>query len=308
MSTAFSIGEALASGFKLARARPLHVWAWGVVGAAPALIAVLLMLKLFGTLSPEALSGEGPPAEFIAEMIQFQIWSGLLNILQALMWVVVASAVFRAILFPDRATPYAGLKVGMDEVRVAVVGLAMIVALYAAMFVILLIAFAFGAALWFVSEAAAVTAGLLVACGAGLALWWLFLRCAMIMPASVALNDFAFVPGWKLARGQELRLLVLSVAIVFIVLAIELALFAVGAVILFLTVGANLFSLLAAAEQGATPDIDWGALLGWGLVAFVPLSWLHGFLNTVMLAPYAQACRSLLAQQPQDATPPVELG
>ncbi len=30
MTTAFSIGEALASGFKLTRRRPLQVWAWAL--------------------------------------------------------------------------------------------------------------------------------------------------------------------------------------------------------------------------------------------------------------------------------------
>ena len=36
---------------------------------------------------------------------------------QALIWVVVTAAIFRAVLFPDRPAPFAGLKVGMDEVR-----------------------------------------------------------------------------------------------------------------------------------------------------------------------------------------------
>ena len=38
----------------------------------------------------------------------------LANILQALIWVVVTAAIFRAVLFPERPAPFVGLKVGMD--------------------------------------------------------------------------------------------------------------------------------------------------------------------------------------------------
>lgn len=308
MTTAFSIGEALASGFRLTRRRPLQVWMWGVVMAAPSLIIGALMLRLFGAVSMEAMAAEEPSAAFVGQMIQFQAWSGLANILQALIWVVVTAAIFRTVLFPERRERFAGLKIGMDEVRVAVVALAMIVAFYAAAIVIGLVAFAIGVALWFVSEAAAVALGLLTALAAGLAVWGVLLRACLIMPVSVALGDFAFVPGWKLSKGQVLRLLGLSLAILAVVLAIELALLAIVAVVLFLLAGINVFNLAAMLDQGAPPEVDWGVLIPWGLAAFVPLSWLQGFLGTVMTAPYAEACRLLLAQGPQDEPRPVALG
>ena len=308
MTTAFSISEALASGFRLARRRPLQVWAWGVVSVAPSLLIGALMLRLFGSIALTDMASEEPSAAFVGQMLQFQVWSGLANILQALIWVVVTAAIFRAVLFPERQAPFAGMKLGMDEVRVAVVALAMIVGFYAAAIVIGLVAFAIGVALWFVSEMAAVALGLLTALAAGLAVWCVILRACLIMPASVALNDFAFVSGWKLSRGQVLRLLGLSLAIIAVVLAIELALLAVIAVVLFLAAGVNVFSLAAMLDQGAPPTVDWGVLIPWTLAAFVPLSWLQGFLTTVMMAPYAEACRSLLAQAPQDEARPVALG
>jgi len=308
MTTAFSISEALASGFRLARRKPLQVWMWGVALAAPSLIIGMLMLRMFGTISMEELAADEPSGTMVAQIMQMQAWSGLLNVLQALIWVAVAGAVFRAVLFPERPAPFAGLKVGMDEARIAVVGLALIVGFYASAVVVGLIAFAIGAGLWFVSAAAAVALGLLVAVAAGLAIWGVVLRASLIMPASVALNDFAFVAGWTLAKGQVLRLLGLSLLIVAVVLLIELALLMLVAVVLFLLAGVNVFSLAAMLEQGTPPDINWGAFIGWGLVAFVPLSWLHGFLTTITLAPYAEACRVLLAQAPQDEPRPVALG
>lgn len=308
MTTAFSIGEALASGFRLTRRRPLRVWMWGVASVAPSLLMGALMLRLFGAMALTDMGSEEASAVLVGQMVQFQALSGLANILQMLIWVVVTAAIFRTVLFPERADRFAGLKIGMDEVRVAVVGLAMIVGFYAAAIVIALIAFAVGAGLWFVSEAAAVAVGLLVAVAAGLAVWGVILRACLIMPASVALGDFAFVQGWKLSKGQVLRLLGLSLAIIAVVLAIELALLATVAVVLFLVAGLNVFSLAAMLEQGAPPTVDWGVLIPWAMAAFVPLSWLQGFLNTVMMAPYAEACRSLLAQAPQDAARPVALG
>jgi len=308
MTTAFSIGKALASGFRLTRRRPLQVWAWGVVSVAPSLVFGALILRLFGATALEDMASAEPSAAFVDQMMQFQVWSGLANLLQALIWVVVTAAIFRAVLFPERPAPWAGLKVGMDEIRVAVVALAMIVAFYAAAIVIGLLAFAVGAGLWFVSEMAAVALGLMTAVAAGLAMWGVLLRACLIMPASVALDDFAFVPGWKLSKGQVLRLLGLSLAIVFVVLAIELALLAMIAVVLFLAAGVNVFSLAAMLDQGAPPEVDWGVLIPWALAAFLPLSWLQGFLTTVVMAPYAEACRSLLAQGPQDEPRPVALG
>ena len=147
MTTAFSIGEALASGFRLTRRMPLRVWAWGMVQAAPSLLFGALMLRLFGAMSLEDVAADEPSAAFIGQMVQFQAMSGLANILQALLWVMVTAAIFRTVLFPERQAPFAGLRVGMDEVRVAVVGLAMIVGFYAAAIVIGLLAFAIGAGL-----------------------------------------------------------------------------------------------------------------------------------------------------------------
>ena len=307
MTAAFSIGEALASGFRLTRRRPLRVWAWGMASVAPSLLFGALMLRLFGAIAMEDMASGEPSAAFVGQMMQFQVWSGLANILQALIWVAVTAAIFRAVLFPERPAPFAGMKVGMDEVRIAVVALAMIIAFYAAAIVIGLLAFAIGAGLWFISEMVAVALGLLTALAAGLAVWALLLRACLIMPASVALNDFAFVAGWKLAKGQVLRLLGLSLAIIAVVLAIELALLGIVVVVLFLAAGINVFSLAAMLDQGAPPVVDWGVLIPWALAAFVPLSWLQGFLTTVMMAPYAQAASSLLAQGPQDEPRPVAL-
>ena len=308
MTTAFSISEALASGFRLTRRRPLRVWIWGMASVAPSLLVGALMLRLFGAMALTDMTTDEPSALIVGQMVQFQALAGLPNILQMLIWGAVTAAIFRAVLFPERADRFAGLKIGMDEVRVAVVGLALIVGFYVAAIVIALIAFAVGAGLWFVSEAAAVAVGLLVAVAAGLAVWGVILRACLIMPASVAIGDFAFVQGWRLSKGQVLRLLGLSLAIVAVVLAIELALLAIIAVALFLAAGLNIFSLVAVLEQGPPPTIDWGVLIPWALAAFVPLSWLQGFLNTVMMAPYAEACRSLMAQAPQDEARPVALG
>ncbi|MGH7025953.1 hypothetical protein [Brevundimonas sp.] len=78
------------------------------------------------------------------------------------------------------------------------------------------------------------------------------------MPASVALGDFAFVQGWKLSKGQVLRLLGLSLAIIAVVLAIELALLAVAAVVLFLVAGLNVFSLASHAGERRAADGELG--------------------------------------------------
>ena len=82
--------------------------------------------------------------------------------------------------------------------------------------------------------------------------------------------------------------------------------------------GVGLAATLAFAREGARlalisrnpaaiePILDFVRYMP--VVAFVPLSWLHGFLTTITLAPCAEACRVLLAQAPQDEPRPVALG
>ncbi|MEG1029871.1 MAG: hypothetical protein RSE34_07335, partial [Brevundimonas sp.] len=118
--------------------------AWGVLAAAPSLLFGAVTLRFFGAISIEELAAREPSATVMAQIVQFQAWSGLLNLLQALITVVIAAAVFRAVFFPERPVRFAGLKVGMDEVRLAIIGVAMAAGFYAAAIVIGLVAFAIG--------------------------------------------------------------------------------------------------------------------------------------------------------------------
>lgn len=305
MSGRFSIGEALGSGFTVIRRRPWAVLAWGALMTVPAILSLWLVLGLFDAFGVGVLEAEEPSPQAFAAMMQFQAGSWALNILQMLIYVLLITGIARAVFYPERRGRFFDLRLGMDEVRVAVTGLAFILGFYAAVLILALLAVAVGAALWSLSKPAGVGIGVLVAIAGGVGIAWAALRASLIMPASVALGDFAFVQGWRMTRGQAWRLLGLTLALVAVVLLIELAIMAV-AILIAMGFGFAFWSQLGAWFDGVDPqaawNVNWTLVLWIGLLATPFVAALYGAITAISVAPYASACRQLLAQTGRDET------
>ena len=208
MTQGFLIGDALTDGFRLIGRKPLNVMAWGILLTLPVLLSAFLVIDMLASIGVDAMAAEEPGPEAFAAIMRVQALSGLLNLLQMCVYVLVIAAVCRAVLWPGRAPGRIfDLRVGMDEARVAVACVAIMIGCYGVLFVILLLAFAFGAALWMVSEAAAMSLGVIVGLAGLVGVAWAALRASMIIPASVGLKDFAFVDGWRLTKGRVAPLL-----------------------------------------------------------------------------------------------------
>ncbi|HEY0101911.1 MAG TPA: hypothetical protein VGB60_00395 [Brevundimonas sp.] len=300
----FSIGTAIGDGFSLIRRRPLAVFVWGLLMIAPAAGSFALVFPAMGELiaqmpAPgEAEAYAGPPDQLMAQMMQLQAASMLLNIGLMLVMVVVYAAIFRTILRPGDSGAFS-LRVGMDELRIGVVGLAIGVGLYAAMLLLVVICAVVGFAVWTAGGRVlfAVVVGLLViaamvAACIGLA------RVSLIPPATLLYRDFAFSQGWRLAQGQTLRLFGLLVLIFLMILLVETVLL-IGGVTAFAASGLASgfdwtqtgpdFNPFAAVSAWVARNWYW-SVLG-GLVG----AFLYGVLMTLAIAPFASACRQLAA-------------
>ena len=295
----FSIGTAFGDAFSLVGRRPLSVFVWGLLILLPTATTLLVMIPMLGEVIASTDTGAEP--EF-SQMLQFQGISGLLNIVQLLIMAVVYTAVMRAIVRP-RETGFFSLRLGMDELRVAVVAVAVGIGVYLAMIVLLLLGAAIGYAVWQLDSPGnwmAIVALVLVLI---VGIWLMMARISLIAPASVLYRDFAFVQGWRLGRGQTWPLFGMMVLLAVIILIVEMAV--VLALLAAFGVGAA-FINLENAEVWANPA-NWGDPIPWLManwiwcaVGGVVVSFIYGMIMTLGIAPFASACRQLA----ESSTPP----
>lgn len=301
MTHGFQIDEALADAFRLIRRRPGDVFAWGVILTLPVLLSVVLMVHLLMSVGLEAMSESDPLSpEAVAALMRMQAWSMLINVVQLVGFVLIIGAVCRAVLWPERKPGrFFDLRVGLDEARVAVAGLAVMAGCYGVMLVVMLLAFAFGAAFWMVSETAAVILGVAVGLAGIVGIAWAGLRTSMIMPLSIASQDFAFVAGWRMTKGRVGVLLGLFVA-TFAVTIVVHVLFMVAAGLIALGVSIPFWPQLAGwaeSAQGGFPAFNPAVVAAAGVAAFVAIAAYYGVIVAVWIAPGVSACRQMLATQ-----------
>lgn len=295
----FSIGTAISDAFGLIRRRPLAVFVWGLIMVAPSAATIGLVWPMMGDMfaSMAADPGGAHDAAF-ADMMQFQALSGMLNIVQMLLMVVVYTAIMRAVLRP-REDSFFSLRLGMDELRVAVVGLAVLVAIYVGMMVLMLIGVAVGFAVWSAGSPTnwLVIVGLVVT--AVLAVCLAMARVSLIAPASVLYRTFAFAEGWRLGRGQTGPLFGMMLLLLLLILVIEVVVAAVG---LAIAVAAGIsggvdWTSLHSHNMDVNPfeglDAMFAANWPWFAVGAVVGAMVYGALVTLHIAPYASACRQL---------------
>ncbi|GAA0635662.1 hypothetical protein [Brevundimonas lenta] len=296
----FSIGASIGDAFALVRERPLSVFVWGLLILAPTYASMALMFPAMAAMMaamPEGATGAEAEAAasqaMMAQMMQVQLASMLLNIGQLLAMAVVYTAIMRAVLRPKEKSFFA-LRIGMDELRVAVVGLAIMVGLYAVMIVAVLLGMAVGFALWSVDQGLMVLGAVIMILAFMVALFWGMARVSMIAPASVLRRDFAFAEGWKLAAGKSWPLFGMMILIGLIILAIELVVVLIG-VGVFTGVAASADWSWIHSGDDALPEVaSWmAANWYWFAIAGVVVSLFYGIVLTLSIAPFASACRQL---------------
>ncbi|WP_339914956.1 hypothetical protein [uncultured Brevundimonas sp.] len=295
----FAIDTAFADAFRLIRGRPISVFVWGLLVVVPVIVGLGLMMPMMGAMIVEDIHGGLATGPDFARMLQFQGLSGLLNIVQMLVLVVVYTAIMRAIVRPTERA-FFSLRIGMDELRVAVVGLAIMVGIYAAVFALGLLGVAIGFGVW---QMGAPTNWLIIVAMVLIlvvGVWLAMARLSLLAPASVLYRTFAFAEGWKLGRGQTGRLFGMMLLLCLMILAIEMVLVMIGMVVLGITAtGMNWTEHMHDAAMWTDLE-DWREMTPW-LIANWPwcvllgvvLSFLYGMFVTLAVAPFASACRQL---------------
>lgn len=298
----FSIGTSIGDGFRLVTGRPLTVFVWGLLMLAPTFGAMALILPAMGEMfasmpDPDSAASmdEAFSEAMVGQMMQFQLASMLSNVVQLVVMAVIYTAIFRAVLRP-RERSFFSLRLGMDELRVAVVGLAIGVGLYAAIIVAVLLGVGVGFGVGASDTAAGIWAAVVLAFAVFLGVLWMMARVSLIAPASVLYRDFAFAQGWKLASGKGWALFGMNLLIWLMIMGIYM----IVALIIAVTIGgmvAAMMPALEAMQSDANPFAEMSALVAanwyWALVAALIGSMVYGALMTLMVAPFASACRQL---------------
>lgn len=297
----FSVGKAIGDAFGLIRSRPVSVFVWGLLLVGPMLAITAIMFPMLASLPVAETQTEEDMGPVMAQMMQFQLWSALLQLVQMLSMAVIYAAIFRAILRPAERSWFS-LRLGMDEVRIAVVGLAIGVGIYILAILMVLVGVMLGFAVHSLVQPSWPFITLMILGFLGV-FFWLLARTSLMAPASLMRRDFAFVEGWKLAKGQSLRLFGMMVLIVLIVLMIELVILVIGFA-LFAALNAGGLANFERAMEDSHPQVlgdvlpslatAWPWLVGGGLVA----SFFYGIFFVLTAAPYASACKQLSDRAP----------
>jgi len=297
----FSIGRALGDAFGLMARRPLAAFVWGLLVLGPVLIGVTVMFpamgSVFAEMSAEAAADSGVDQLVFAEMVRFQAASMLMNLGQLAGAVFAYTAIMRAVLRPHDHS-FFSLRVGMDELRVAVVGLAIGIGLYVALIIAILLGAALVATLWGLGKGLAIGVAVTLGLATLVAAFWGMARVSLMAPASVLYRDFAFVQGWRLAAGKAWPLLGMMLVILLIILAVEM-------IVALAALGAGLATWPADWREAANPLAalaNWASSnWPWLIIAALFGCLIYGFALILTIAPFASACRQLA----EDVTPPL---
>ncbi len=302
--TPFSISDAAGEAFRTGFGRPVATTVWGLVLLVPALILLGAAAPIIGELhAAGAFSTGGDPDALepgLEAIWQFQIWSQLSNIAQLLSVLLVTTAIGRAVLSGRRGEGAMFLRVGMDEVHVAVVGIAVGVGALLGLVMTALLALGIGFALWGVAEPWRTLSYVAMGGGIGMGFLLLWGRLALMAPASLRYRTFGFEQGWRLGRGQTWRLFALLLVMIAIALMLAVVLILLM-VVAAMALGAGAFAVddpeaVEAWLEGLAQRPGW--LIGAGLVLLLPIAWLQGFSQVLMTAPYARVVEVLAREAP----------
>lgn len=303
MKPHFSFDDAVGAPFALLRRRPLYLFAWGLPIAVLMAASYSALIPMMAALPLTPGPIEGGPGADVFDSMRLQALINGLNAVMYLVMLVTWTAAGRATLSPGLGDRFLFLRLGMDEVRVAVVLIAVFLGWYLALLLLILLGVGLGAALWSLDRTVLIGAmivyGLLV-----LALSvWALMRTSLIAPASLILQRFAFAEGWALTRGQVWKLIGLNLAVWVLTMVITLLVYGLCAGIVIgaffaqgLTWPQNL-ETLGDLQPLVRP------MIVPAIVAVLPLTFFAGWTMALYAGPQVRAARQLL-----DGVSPVRHG
>ena len=295
------VGKTAFAGFALVGRKPLAILGWAafilVLGILPVAGIMAAMGPAFADLVALGKSGVDPTPDQMMPLIStWYAANPILWVLSLLVRVMLAGAVFRAILEPKNSG-WAYLRLGMGEVMLGLVVICMVVLLGVGTMVWIGLSAGVGIALWQASHAA--TVGFCVVSGVALvvAIVWLSLRFSLAAPMSFAERNFRLFESWTLTRGNAGSLLLVAIIMVLIIMVLEAIVGALALAAAF--AGAGLGGLHHLDEQAIQaffrqpPEALLRQVGPWLLVGGIVASLIGAVATAIVTAPWAEAYRQL---------------
>lgn len=292
-----SATEAAFEGFRVARRSPLAIVWWS--GAYLLMFAVVFLIggpalvQVMGQAQALETSGDPSMEDIRALGESYASFVGWIIPPAIIIGAMLNAAVARAVIRPaDSAFGY--LRLGMDEVRVFVVSLAVgVLITVVSMLIFAVIGVLAGAAgatgqtwLWLV---------IVLASFAGIAaIVWLMVRLSLAIPITVAERRMAILSSWSLTKGYFWPLFGIAVIAAIMSIIVSLLGGIVAAPLTLLTGGLNTLSTQEGASLIELIQVGWPALLAWGVVNAV----LSALQVAVLYAPFSAAYLQLKGAAP----------
>lgn len=289
----FKPTEAAFEGFRIVRRRPLALIGWSLLCIVVTGVTLVLAFDRLSSFMAAVKALEGVTEPSGADMERLgRLYAGLLGWavpLGVAFGAVLNAAIARAVLTPG-ADAFGYMRLGMDEVRVAVatfvVALVMGLAASAVFGVVVLLA---GVA---VTGGQSALAGLAILLGLGgvVLLAWMAVRLSLVVPITVAEKRIAPFESWTLTKGRTLPLIGMAV----IAFAMSMVVSFLGSVVfmpLTLSFGAGLEGL------GAYEGVTIRQALSTAAAPLAILVIVNGILTAmqtaIIYAPFAAAYRDI---------------
>ncbi len=295
----FSATDAAFEGFRLVRRNPLVLLAWTllylVVGVAsllamssmaPAIAELGVLAEALNASEPQSFDDVAPVLNAYGRLLSGMGW---LIVLSIVINIMLSTAVARSVLAGNAKDAFGHVRLGMDELRAAVVTLVlMIVFSLIAVVVFLLVGLVAGFA------AAAIDAwgwvvgltGFLAAAGFMI---WLTVRLSLAIPITVAEKKMAFFDSFRVTRGRFWPLL----GMIFLALVMALL---VGLLSMLISLPISLMSGIGNPSLSDDPAAMLSAYSftnPWVLAYTAINAVISALVFGVMYAPFAAAYRDL---------------
>lgn len=293
------VGRAATAGFGVIARNPVAVLVWGLVFFA---LTILPLVLMFGTIGPAIAeyvqsaptAGSDPDLSGMMRLQgQMMAANSLAQLGQLVAQVLLMCAIFRAVLTPED-NRWFYLRVGTGELMAGLmmifVGILILMGIFGAVLTAIIIIAGAAAA----SAEAAVVLGIIAVLALIAGGVWLALRFSLAPVMAFVQRGFPLVEAWKLTQGKVGSLFLVGLLAVFIVLALEVAVFGaiIGAVIASIA-GASL-NETAVEAFFRQPPAAWAMQLApWVLAGGLVISLLGAVFTTLITAPWAAAYRDL---------------
>lgn len=287
----FSASDAAFEGFRLVRRKPMVILWWSLAYLAFFLLLIATVGPSFLALMPqlEAISDVARPTpEQFGPILQTYGLIFLIAVpISIIMSAVLSTAVARAVLAPEDGR-FGYMRLGMDEVRVGVVtlalGLLLLVAYVAAALLIGVLTFVGSLVNGGVAILMAIIGVLLVLA----ALVWIAVRLSLAVPITYAEKRIAIFDSFQTTKGRFWPLLGMAVIAVMMTILVSLLGMIIG--LPFQLMGGAAFE--AAIQSGETEAViaALGPMVIVGLLLNLVLSSLQ---LAVLYAPFSAAYRDL---------------